>query len=236
MHVHSLSRRAFVTVAASTAVVADLATVGTARGMVAEPVRVDASVPFSFDRAAFQAVLDRPYPHRQLAAPATFAAATVAVAHFRNALAAYADPSGFAAGPHSLHCAAALYMGRSINMVLDDSMYAKYPLGIMDDIEMRPTDLSMRSTWTAMRSNPMAATVRSVTDQGASFFVCNHALSGLAYELATQSVPKDTPVTRDRVVAIHDELANHFLPGTLLVPAGVAAIVAAQEAHFTFLP
>jgi hypothetical protein len=28
----------------------------------------------------------------------------------------------------------------------------------------------------------------------------------------------------------------HFLPGTTLVPAGFAALNAAQEAHFTFLP
>jgi len=232
-----LSRGQFVALAASASGVAEFGGVASAQtSLASDHPRVDASVPFDFDLAAFRAVLERPYPHRQLAAPATFAAATVVVAHFRNALAAYADPKGFAAGPNSLHCAAALYMGRSINMVLDDAIYAKYPIGLMDDIEMRPADLSVRPIWEAMRHNPMADTVKSVTDQGASFFVCNHGLSGLAYELATQTAPKETAVTRDQVVAIHAELANHFLPGTMLVPAGVAAVIAAQEARFTFLP
>jgi hypothetical protein len=31
-------------------------------------------------------------------------------------------------------------------------------------------------------------------------------------------------------------MVTHFLPGTTLVPAGVAALNAAQEARFTFLP
>jgi intracellular sulfur oxidation DsrE/DsrF family protein len=115
-------------------------------------------------------------------------------------------------------------------------MYAKYPLGRMDDVEMRPNDLSVRSVWEAMKHNPMATTVKSVTDQGASFFVCNNALSGLAYELVTQMAPTGTAPTREQVVAVHADLIRHFLPGTMLVPAGVAALVAAQEARFTFLP
>jgi intracellular sulfur oxidation DsrE/DsrF family protein len=34
---------------------------------------------------------------------------------------------------------------------------------------------------------------------------------------------------------MHDDLAAHFVPGVMLVPAGVAAINAVQEAHFTYL-
>jgi len=202
----------------------------------AESPPVSGAVPFPFDRAAFRALIERPFPHRQVAAPASFQDSTVAMSHFKNALAAYADPNGFAAGPKSLHCAAVLYAGYSYTTVLDDAMYAKYPIGLLDDEEMRPNDLSARAYWTALRRNPMAEFVQPLVAQGVSFFVCNNALSNFAVALARRTAPKGVAVTRQQVVAIHDELANHFLPGTMLVPAGVAALVAVQEAGFTFLP
>jgi hypothetical protein len=61
-------------------------------------------------------------------------------------------------------------------------------------------------------------------------------LSGIASWIAQQIAPAGSQTTRDRVIAIHDELVQHFLPGATLVPAGVAALNAAQEARFTFLP
>jgi hypothetical protein len=66
--------------------------------------------------------------------------------------------------------------------------------------------------------------------------VCNNALSGIAAKIAQQVAPAGTKATRDQVVAIHDEMVQHFLPGATLVPAGVAALNAAQEARFTLLP
>jgi len=194
------------------------------------------AVPFQFDRDTFRAVLEQPFPHRQLVAPTSFIAATVAMSHFTNSLTAYADPNGFAAGLKSLHCAGVLYAGYSYNMVLDDAMYAKYPIGLLNDEEMRPKDFSARAYWAALRRNPMADFLRPLMEQGVSFFVCNNALTSLAVEIARRTAVNGAAVTRARVVAIHDELAHHFLPGTMLVPAGVAAVNAAQEAHFTFLP
>ncbi|MGH7727265.1 MAG: hypothetical protein ACREM2_00520 [Vulcanimicrobiaceae bacterium] len=195
-----------------------------------------APVPFHFDRAAFFAIVERPFPHRQLGVGKSFAGATTLMAGFRNSLAAYADPDGFAAGPASLHCAAVLYAGYSYNMVLDDAMYAKYPLGLMDDEEMRPNDLRYRAFWKALRRNPMENFLRPLIDQGTSFFVCNNALSRFAAALAHRTAPNGVAPTRKEVVAIHDELVDHFIPETRLVPSGVAAVNAVQEAHFTFGP
>lgn len=193
-------------------------------------------VPFRFDHAAFQAVLDRPFPHRQLAVPSSYADATAAMGEFQRAIAAYSDPNGFAAGPYSLHCAAVLYRGFSIFMVLDDAMFAKYPIGLMSDEEMRPNDTRYRAVWTAMRYNPGSKYLRSLIDQGVSFFVCNNHLSYLAGVIAQRTRNSSDAVAPNLVREIHDELAAHFLPSTMLVPAGVAAIIAAQEAHFTYLP
>ncbi|MBD5656642.1 MAG: hypothetical protein IAI50_15900 [Candidatus Eremiobacteraeota bacterium] len=196
---------------------------------------VSDAVPFDFDRAAFAGILDRPFAHRQLAAPATFELATVAMSHFRNSLEAYADPNGFAAGPKSLHCAAVLYAGRSLLMVFDDRAYAKYSLGLLADEEMRPNDTSNRAYWTQLQKNPMAEFLMPLIAQGVSFFVCNNALTSLSIEIARRQATNG-PLTREAVVAIHNELAGRLLPNTMLVPAGVAAVNAAQESRFTFLP
>jgi hypothetical protein len=61
-------------------------------------------------------------------------------------------------------------------------------------------------------------------------------LSGIAAYVAGAIAPAGTPATRTSVIAIHDDMAAHFLPGSWLVPAGVAALNAAQEARFTLLP
>jgi intracellular sulfur oxidation DsrE/DsrF family protein len=231
------SRRAFI---ASTASAAASAAIGgpvpTTMSIAHRTPHGSAAIPFRFDRSAFEAILERPFPHRQLAAPSSFDAATVAMSHFLNSLAAYADPAGFAAGPNGLHCAAILYAGRSYAMVLDDYIYETYHVGAFADEEMRPNDLTHRAYWTALKKSPMADFLKPLVDQGVSFFVCNNALSGFAFELAQKAATDGAPVKHESVVAIHDELAAHFLPGTMLVPAGVAAVNAAQEARFTFLP
>jgi hypothetical protein len=38
------------------------------------------------------------------------------------------------------------------------------------------------------------------------------------------------------VQVVHADLRAHLVPGTLLVPAGVAAVNQAQENKFTFIP
>jgi intracellular sulfur oxidation DsrE/DsrF family protein len=202
---------------------------------VAAKPKLSAAVPFAFDRAAFAAILDRPQPHRQLAVPADYGRATVALSHFNNSLAAYADPHGFAAGPDSLHCAAVLYAGRSFLMVLDDAMWAKYRLGTLADEEMRPNDTTYRALWAAKTANPVVDFMQPLIASGLSFFVCNNSLSGFAFELALRA-GNGASITREAVIAIHDELAAHFVANTMLVPAGVAAVNAAQEARFTYLP
>src|ERR1700678_2080175 len=231
------SRRNFVAAGASAAALSCPASPAVAQGQPAAVApNAAGTVPYHFDRAAFMAVIERPYPHRQLVVPASWEAATVAMAHVRNSLAAYADPNGFAGGPNSLHSATVLYMGYSIHLALNDAMWAKYPIGLMSDEEMRPTDLSNRAYWTALKKNTMIDSMRPLMDQGLSIFVCNNALSGLALTIARRIEPSGSTVTREQVVAVHDDLAANFVPNTILVPAGVAAVNAAQEARFTFMP
>jgi hypothetical protein len=150
----------------------------------------------------------------------------------RNSIEAYLSPSGFNAGPDGFHAAAVFYHGASVFLPLDDAMFAKYPLGqlIAEQSGAKPGDPPAGAT------NPAGEGARAlVAHHGASYFVCNNALSGQAGEIAKRIAAPGTAVTRAQVVAIHDDLVAHFLPGTVLVPAGVAALNAAQEARFTFL-
>ena len=86
-----------------------------------------------------------------------------------------------------------------------------------------------------MQLNPMSDFLKPLIEEKVSFFVCNNALSSFAYELATIA-SQGSAASRASVVEIHDELAAHFIKGTMLVPSGVAAANALQEQHFTYLP
>jgi hypothetical protein len=187
------------------------------------------TVPFTFDVAGFTAVVEQPYAHRQLVTATSYAAATDAMAFMNNTLRAYADPIGFNAGPKSVHVAAVFYHGTSVLLALNEAMYDTYPLHTI----ITPSD---ENNAKASRANDgIAAYGDLVAKHGASFFVCNNALSGVSGVIAKKMAAPGKAVTRAQVVAIHDDLAANFLPGTLLVPAGVAAINAAQEARFTLL-
>ncbi len=230
-----ITRRAFVETTSVLAIGVGAAAVPA--GAAAPPTAdVSATIPIVFDRDAFRAVVNRAFPHRQVAAPQSFSEATVALSHFRNALAAYADPNGFAAGPNTLHCAAVLYAGRSYALAFNDAMYAKYPIALLSDEEMRPNDTSARAYWSALKKNPSYDFYQPLQDQGVSLFVCNNALSKYAADIVRRTVAPGATVTRDRVVAVHKDLTQNLVPGAMLVPAGVAALIALQEAGFTYLP
>jgi intracellular sulfur oxidation DsrE/DsrF family protein len=189
------------------------------------------AVPFHFDRDAFAAILNKPYPHRQLITATGWDEGQLVPHYLSNSLRAYADPAGFAAGPNALHCVAVLY-GTSIAMVLDDAAWQKYPIGIATSKDMaKPISPSAPDF---PRKNPMLAEVSElVANHDVSFFVCNNAFSGISAYLARGA--DGSKASREQVVAMHDDLKSHFLPGVMLVPAGVAAINAVQEARFTYL-
>lgn len=230
-----VSRRAFVLSAATAA--AAVPAVGAAAPAGTPPAapatNVGDTVPFAFDRTAFAAVLNQPFPHRQVLAARSFAEARDGLNLLRNSIEAYVDPMYFAAGPNGLHAAAVLYHGDSLLLALDETMYAKYPLAATI---LAFAGSAKPGIEQGAQTNPGASFYRRlVAEHRVSFFVCNNALSGIAAYIAGILARPGAP-TRDSVVAIHDDMAAHFLPGTWLVPAGVAALNAAQEARFTLLP
>lgn len=234
-----VSRRAFVIGAATIAAAVGPATASAADTAATPPAPAgtppagfDDTVPFKFDRAAFSAVLNRPNDHRQLLTAKSFQDARDGLNLMRNSIQAYIDPIYFNAGPDGLHAAAVFYHGSSAMLALDDAMFAKYPLAAAI-VKFAEGKAGIEKD--AVK-NPAAAPYRELVAQhNASFFICNNALSGASAYIARQIATPANPLTRASVIAIHDEFAAHFLPGTYLVPAGVAAINAAQEARFTLL-
>ncbi len=236
-----VSRRSFVIGAATAAAAAAPAAACAADVPAASPVPppppaagLNDAVPFRFDRAAFAAVLQRRYDHRQVVAAKSFAEARDGLALMRNSIEAYIDPMYFAGGPNALHASAVFYHGNSPLLALDDTMFAKYPLAAAIISFAGTAKPGIEKG--ALANPALQPYTELVAKHGASFFVCNNALSGLAAYIAQQTAPAGSTATRDRVIAIHDEMVQHFLPGTVLVPAGVAALNAAQEARFTLLP
>ncbi|HTJ25670.1 MAG TPA: hypothetical protein VMA36_05830 [Candidatus Limnocylindria bacterium] len=213
-------------------------------GVASAPVR--AATVQGWNRAAFEAILARPYRHRQVFGSARLANGLV-LHYMENSLNAYEH--GFGEGPGTLHTAAVLY-GPALTVTLSDDMWVRYRLaallndsgaehglrahvhGIVTGVEGIVGSLMHRGVGEgdpASPTNPYAARVAALVARGASFFVCNNALRNFSRTLATQAPGPDA-------TAIHDDLAAHLLPGTMIVPAGVAAINAAQEARFTFFP
>jgi intracellular sulfur oxidation DsrE/DsrF family protein len=211
-------------------------------GVASAPVR--AATVQGWNRPAFEAILARPYRHRQVFASARLANGLV-LHYMENSLNAYEH--GFGEGPGTLHTAAVLY-GPSLTVTLHDDMWARYRLaallsdpnadhglrarlhGAVTSVEGMVGTLLHHGDGNGdppASTNPYAARVAALVARGASFFVCNNALRNFSTMLA-----KNTPGSQAQ--AIHDDLAANLLPGSMIVPAGVAALNAAQEARFTF--
>ncbi len=200
---------------------AALATAGAAHAQPAAAAALAAGG-FAFDRAAFEAVLARPARHRQVFGTARLANGIV-LHYMQNSLNAYRD--GFGEGPGTLHAAAVLY-GTSLAAVAPAALWKTYSL-----------DAFLTRTGEAFEqgshgTNPYAAQLPPLRTAGASFFVCNNALREFSEQLS--NAPEGAGADPD---AIHSAFAVALAkePNVMLVPAGVAALNAAQEARFTLL-
>lgn len=193
----------------------------------AKPAAVAKAVgPAPFDIAAFEARLAIPYRHRQVFAAHKVQGGSV-LALMLSSLNAY--ETGFGEGKGTLHVAAVLY-GTAPPIALDGEAWKKYDLWNVLRAVGDPLEAGSQTGNPFMHPSYGDAAVESLALRGASFFVCNNALTGLATHLVTGTNSAYASV--DEVLA---DLRAHVVPGALLVPAGVAALNAAQEAKFTYL-
>jgi intracellular sulfur oxidation DsrE/DsrF family protein len=193
------SRRTFLAASATVAAVAGL------------PLAAPAAAP-DFDRAAFQARVRVPFPHRQAFASPMVANGAV-LGFMNNSLNAYEH--GFDDVPGTLHPAAVLYR-TGVALALDDDAWNAYGIAAVVRAAGDRVDVAAGGG-NPFVHGPAGWTFADLQRRNASFFACANALADLARRTST---PVDT-------------LRAHILPGMMVVPAGVAALNALQEERFT---
>jgi intracellular sulfur oxidation DsrE/DsrF family protein len=193
-----------------------------------------------YDIAAMYAVLNKPARHKQLIASTKIDRAG-AFRYAGNAMNAFQFALG--AGPGSLHSLVVVY-GTSVFLAANDMLWGKYRLfdvldAAADPLPMLPHTpanpfLKPRSSMNAMDKPDDREgfyhdfSYTALQKRGMSMFVCDNTLHNIADQVGRQS--HTDPKT------VYADFRANLVPGALVVPAGVAAIILAQEAHFTFLP
>ena len=177
---------------------------------------------FTFDRARFDAILHKPARHKQ-AFGATKIAGGEVLSLMLNSMSAYDDY--LKEGPNALQTVAVLYHGNAIGIALSDAAWNELLIPFLQKTPSMAKDIPEAQPG---KGNPyLAKRVPDLVRRGASFLVCHNAIEGVSYALSEtlgQTVEK-----------VHETLMAGIVPGALVVPAGVMAINACQEAHFTYI-
>jgi intracellular sulfur oxidation DsrE/DsrF family protein len=209
------SRRAFIAAGAALAASSDGFAIAAADE--ADPERTVAP----FDLGALMARLNEPAKHKQVFATAHVTDGVV-LAYINNSMNAY--EKGFGEGPGALRPAAVFY-GHGVVLALDDYAWKTYKIADAMKRAGEAVNVQARDVNPYWHAPDGQNSLDDLAARGAIFMACNNALHGVARLLAQGGGNGDDT---------YADLRKHLIPGVILVPAGVAAINAAQEARFTF--
>ena len=189
-----------------------LAAVSAASGAAALGAGAPAHAAVTFDRAAFEARIRQPFPHRQVFGSGAVNDGAI-FGFMNNSLDAY--ERGFGERPGTLHAAAVLYH-TAVVMALDDAAWRSLDVGAL--IASRgDRAAAIPGGGNPYLHGPTGRTIADLQRRNASLFVCNNALEDFARHTSTTV----------------DALRPHLVPGAFMVPAGVATVNALQEERFT---
>jgi intracellular sulfur oxidation DsrE/DsrF family protein len=186
--------------------------------------------PFVFDRAAFEKSISRDAEHRHSYAAVTCDNGRVLDA-MANVLNAYETSLG--EKPASVISAAVFYHGTSVGLGFNDRVWnellipaiPKMPKRVTADLP--PLKVGDGNQWLHKPKNgAFDSSIETLASRGAIFLVCNNATTAFAYALAK--------VLGQPATDVYARLAGGLVPNAVLVPAGVWAVHALQEAHFTY--
>lgn len=212
------TRKDFIVGAAVAASVAPMA----AAAAAPEAQKASLASLYRFDRARFEATLAKPARHRQCFG-ATSIEGGLVLSMMLNSINTYANDLG--EGPMALHAAGVLYHGLGIVLAMDDATWNRY---VWPSNKLTQAILGSEVWSRPHTGNPFYPTLASITkEHGASYFVCNNALQGAAFTLGAE-LKRETNAT-------YKDLLAGIVPEAQVVPAGVMAINACQERHFTYL-
>jgi intracellular sulfur oxidation DsrE/DsrF family protein len=128
-------------------------------------------------------------------------------------------------GSGAIQTVGVLYHGASIGFAMNDAIWNEY---LIPGLSQAPPVIRQDvGTIKRGHGNPFKDDVRELVSKGASFFVCHNAIAGFS-ELVAGALKADPG-------KVHAAIMAGILPGALVVPAGVMAINACQEAKFTYI-
>ncbi|HKU66835.1 MAG TPA: hypothetical protein VJP85_03570 [Candidatus Baltobacteraceae bacterium] len=180
------------------------------------------SASFTFDRARFDAILAKPAKHKQCFGAVAIDGGDV-MSGMANTMNAYERYLGEA--PGSVQTVAVLYHGAAIALAMTSGVWNDL---LLPSLKNAPAKVRAEfSDAKPGKGNPYLSDVAQMVKRGSSFFVCHNAIEGFS-EIAAGALemPKEKA---------HAAIMAGIVPGALVVPAGVMAINACQEAKFTYV-
>lgn len=191
---------------------------------------------FAFDQDEFERILTEPHLHKQCFAATEIQNGVV----FTSMVASlYAYEFDLHQGAGALHAVAVLYHPVAVALGLNDKIWNDLLIPALPHLGpnlrgglTNGKKLSLgsgnpylhRSVTTPLEDDP---SIEALASRGCHFFLCNNALTGLAETLASRHGISSN--------LIHSRFLASTVPNALVVPAGVMAINACQEAQFTYL-
>lgn len=177
---------------------------------------------FAFERTRFEELLAKPAKHKQCFGATKIDGGNV-MDGMANTMNAYEQYLGEA--PGSVQTVAVLYHGASIAMAMSSSVWNDI---VFATLKIAPEKLRKEfGGATPGKGNPYLRDLAAVVARGASFFVCHNAIAGFAGMAAG--------ALKEPAEKVHAAIMAGIVPGALVVPAGVMAINACQEAKFTYI-
>jgi len=176
---------------------------------------------FTFDRARFDAILNTPARHKQCFGATKLEGGDV-LDGMHNSNEAYATYY-----PHEAYQAVAvLYHGSSIALAMNDAVWNDI---LTPWLSHNPKMAEQVPEAKAGGGNPFLrqTLLPAEVARGSAFLVCHNAIAGFSYSAAD--------ALGQPAAKIHAAIMAGIIPGALVVPAGVMAINACQETHFTYI-
>ena len=191
--------------------------------------------PLQFDQARFAAILGQTARHRQAFSSTKISGGTV-LDEMVSSMYAYEVDLG--EGPGTMHTVAVLYHGPAITLAFSDALWQNYFRPAIPHVSpslramLGDNDVPAGTGNPYLHRNKNAAleddsSVEALVARGSHFFVCNNALQGFSYAISH--------ALGMQALTVYKALLGGLVDGAMAVPAGVMAVNACQEAHFTFL-
>ncbi len=116
------------------------------------------------------------------------------------------------------------------SLAINDAIWEKYELGADSKTQDPATHAPARRNIYWRGSNPdspSATSIETLRKRGLIALVCNIALGNIGRQLAQR--------TNQDVATVQTELKSNLVPGAILVPSGIYALIRAQNAGCAFM-